>query len=217
MARASEGLTRPCLLVLVVAATLFLAPDESTAGSLCWSGKPLPECRTFLITELGVYYRLDEDPTQASDNPVYFTLDLGVMKNVSPVAAMGVTAFGGSGEGHARVGARFRYRRWLSHDTSVDIAPGLLFYGSEDGGYTHQAPGLILGTTWNWRDWVAVGLEVEHSRYEIEGYTPGESASPEKTSDTTWRVGGKLGSAPGVVGTAALVGFFLYLVSTIEN
>ena len=203
--------------VLLGAAWTLAGAGMAFGGDLCWSGKPMPECRTFLITELGVYARLDDDPTQASDNPVYFTLDLGAMKNVSPVAAVGLTAFGGSGDGHARVGARFRYRRWLSPHTSVDLAPGLLFYGSEDGGYTHQAPGLILGTTLNWRDWVALGVEVEHSRYRIEGYTPGEIAAPETLSDTTWRAGGKLGSAPGVVGTAVLVGFFVYLVSTIEN
>lgn len=203
--------------VVVGTALALPASGTASAGSLCWSGKPMPECRTFLITELGVYARLDDDPTQASDNPVYFTLDLGIMKNVSDRHAVGLTAFGGSGDGHARVGTRFRYRRWLSRYTSVDVAPGLLFYGSEDGGYTHQAPGVILGTTVNWRDWVALGFEVEHSRYRIEGYMPGETAAPEEVSDTTWRAGGKLGSAPGVVGTAILVGFFVYLVSNLEN
>lgn len=206
------------LLTAALLATALIHAGTGTAlASLCWRGKPLPECRTFVLTELGVYGRLDEDPTHAADNPVYFTLDLGLVKNVSPTAAMGLTAYGGAGDSHARVGARFRYRRWLSRDTSVDFAPGVIVYGSEDGGYTHQAPGFVLGATWNWRDWVALGLEVEHSRYEIEGYTPGELASPEKITDTTWCVGGKLGSVPGVVGTAVLVGFFVYLVSTLEN
>jgi hypothetical protein len=36
-------------------------------------------------------------------------------------------------------------------------------------------------------------------------------------SDTTWRVGGKLGSAPGLAGTAALLGFWIYLLATIED
>ena len=187
------------------------------ASSLCWSGKPMPECRTFLVTELGVYGRLDEDPTMAANNALFLSLDLGLMKNISPTTAVGFTAYGGSGDAHARVGVRFRYRRWLSRNTSLDLAPGVIVYGSEDGGYTHQVPGAILGATWNWRDWVAIGVEVEHSRYEIEGYTPGEFASPQKVSDTTWRLGGKLGSAPGVLGTAAVVGFFIYLVSTLEN
>lgn len=202
---------------LFAAALLPAGPGTASAGSLCWRGKPLPDCRTFLVTELGVYARLDEDPTQAADNPVYFTLDLGLVKNVSPTTGLGLTAYGATGDSHARVGARFRYRRWLSRDISVDVAPGVIVYGSEDGGYTHQAPGFVLGATCNWRDWVALGLEVEHSRYEIEGYTPGEFTAPEKISDTTWRLGGKLGSAPGVLGTAVLVGFFAYIVSTLEN
>lgn len=210
-------MSRVRLIAALLAAALVHAPSDAASASLCWRGKPMPECRTFLVTELGVYGRLDDDPTQAADNPVYFTLDLGVMKNVSPVSAVGVTAYGGAGDSHARIGARFRYRRWLSRNTSVDLAPGVIAYGSEDGGYTHQAPGFVFGATWNWRDWVALGLEVEHSRYRIEGYTPGELASPEKISDTTWRAGGKLGSAPGVLGTAALVGFFAYLLSQIEN
>lgn len=206
------------LIAVLLAAVLIQTPTHTASASgPCWRGKPLPECRTFLVTELGVYARLDDDPTGATDNPVYFTLDVGLMKNVSPTTALGFTAYGGTGDSHARVGARFRYRRWLSRDFSLDVAPGVIVYGSEDGGYTHQAPGLVLGTSLNWRDWVALGLEVEHSRYEIEGYTPGEFAAPEKASDTTWRVGGKLGSAPGVLGTAVLVGFFVYLVSTLEN
>jgi hypothetical protein len=202
---------------LLAAALLPAGPAPASASSLCWRGKPLPECRTFLVTELGVYARLDEDPTQAADNPVYFTLDLGLVKNVSPTTGIGLTAYGGAGDSHARVGARVRYRRWLSRDLSLDLAPGVIVYGSEDGGYTHRAPGFVLGATWNWRDWVALGLEVEHNRYEIVGYTPGEFAAPQRVSDTTWRAGGKLGSAPGVLGTAVLVGFFVYLVSTLEN
>jgi opacity protein-like surface antigen len=202
--------------VLVAAAVMATSP-LATAGPLCWRGKPLPDCETFVLTELGVYARLDDDATNAADNPLYFTLDLGLMKNIAPVAAVGLTAYGSAGDSHARVGARLRYRRWLSRDTSVDLAPGVIVYGSEDGGYTHQAPGFVLGTSLNWRDWVALGLEVEHSRYRIVGYTPGPFAAPERVSDTTWRLGGKLGSAPGVVGTAAIVGFFVYLVTSIEN
>jgi hypothetical protein len=205
------------LIFVLFAAWTLAAWPPACAGSLCWSGKPMPECRTFLVTELGVYGRLDEDPTMAANNTLFLSLDLGLMKNISTKAAVGFTAYGGSGDAHARVGVRFRYRRWLSRHTSLDFAPGLILYGSEDGGYTHQAPGAVLGATWNWRDWVAVGVEVEHSRYEIEGYIPGEFAAPRNVSDTTWRLGGKLGSAPGVLGTAAVVGFFIYLVSTLEN
>ena len=200
---------------LIGAAWLLLIASQASAG-VCWRGKPFPECHTFILTDLGVYARLDDDPTQAANQSIFFTLDLGLMKNVSPTTSIGGTFYGGSGDSHARVGGRFRYRRWLSRNFAFDVAPGLIVYGSEDGGYTHQFPGLVLGTSLNWRDWVALGLEVEHSRYRIEGFTPVENVS-DHLSDTTWRLGGKLGSAPGLLGTAALVGFFIILVSNIEN
>ena len=112
------------------------------------------------------------------------------------------------------MGVRGRYRRWLSRNTSVDVVPGVIVYGSEDGGYQYQAPGAILGVTLNYRDWVALAVEVEHDRFD-RGYTYPGDLRPEKISDTTWRAGGKLGSGLGVLGAAALVAGFLYIIAAI--
>jgi len=176
--------------------------------SLCWRGHPLTECGAFVITELGAYARIDDDPTHASEGPLYFTLDVGPMWNRTPRNAVGLTAYLATGDAHARLGARVRYRRWISRTISVDVAPGVILYGSEDGGYTYQAPGFVGALSLSVGDLVGVALEMEHS-----GYRPYSLAIPLVGSDTTWRVGGKLGSGLGVLGTAALVGFVVYVVA----
>ena len=182
--------------------------DTRPAHTLCWRGHPLPECRAFIITEFGVYSRLDHDPTLASDSPLYFTLDVGPVWNRTRDAA-GLTAYLATGSDHARVGARVRYRRWLSRHTSVDFAPGIIFYGSEDGGYTYKAPGLVAGLSLNAGDLFGVGLEMENSRYTA--YSP---TAPQVGSDTTWRAGAKLGSGLGVLGALALVGLAIVVVAS---
>jgi len=182
--------------------------DTRPTHSLCWRGHPLPECRAFVLTEFGVYSRIDHDPTHASDSPHYFTLDVGPVWNRTTRDALGLTAYLASGDAHARVGARLRYRRWLSRNTSVDVAPGIILYGSEDGGYMYQEPGFVAGLSLNAGDLVGIGLEVEHSSYKP--YSP---AIPQVGSDTTWRAGAKLGSGLGVLGALALVGFVVYVIA----
>jgi len=206
-----------------LAISLLLAPGPADAAvaedareseetrpthSLCWRGHPLPECRAFVLTEFGVYSRLDHDPTYASDGRLYFTLDVGPVWNRTTGDAAGLTAYLATGADHARVGARLRYRRWLSRHTSVDFAPGVIFYGSEDGGYQYKAPGFVAGLSLNAGDLFGVGLEMENSRY-----TPYTSTFPQIGSDTTWRAGAKLGSGLGVLGALALVGFVVYVVA----
>jgi len=164
--------------------------------SLCWRGHPLPECRAFVLTEFGVYSRIDHDPTHASDSPHYFTLDVGPVWNRTTRDALGLTAYLASGD------------RWLSRNTSVDVAPGIILYGSEDGGYQYKAPGIVAGLSLNAGDLFGVGLEMEHSRY-----TPYSPTFPQVGSDTTWRAGAKLGSGLGVLGALALVGLVIYVVA----
>jgi len=199
-------------LALVLAPPVWGASSEEE-HSLCWRGKPRPYCKGFILTDIGLQARLDDDPTGSVESPLHLSLDFGYAHNVSERAAVGGTAYIATGEQHFRVGVRGRYRRWLSKDVSVDLIPGLLVYGSEDNGYDYQEPGIIGSVTLGWRDWVGVTVEAEHSRYKFG--SPGFN-KPDIT-DTTWRVGGKLGSAPGLLGTAALLGLYIYFLATFED
>jgi len=199
-------LALPWALVLAVPASAA----EPEKHGVCWRGKPAPECQGFVITDFGLLRRLDEDPTGGIDD-FHVSLDVGYARNVSAKAAVGGTIYLGTGSDHARVGVRGRYRRWLSRDWAVDASPGLLVYGSEDGAYECQAPGIIVGVTIGWKDLVGWTVEGEHSRYENPIHDPDQ---PAKLSDTTWRTGLKLGAAPGVLGTLAIVTLVVLVVAS---
>jgi len=205
-----------CGCVLAALALTASAVEAQGEHSLCWRGKPLPECRTFILTELGVYRRLDPDPTHAQDGPLSVSLDVGAAHNVSERVAVGLTGYLATGDSHARVGARLRLRRWLARRVALDVSPGLIVYGSEDGGYGYRAPGVIAGASLNAGDLVALGLEAEYSRYEPQFfYAPGLLNQP--IHDLSWRAGGRLGSALGVVGSLVVVGLGLYLVTALAD
>ncbi len=127
------------------------------------------------------------------------------MKNVSDRAAVGATAYGLAGSDHARTGIRGRYRHWISRESSLDFAPGVLLGGGEDSGLKFQSPGFVGAVILNQGDWVAVTVEGEYSRFRSYGYA-GSGIASQKASDMTWRAGAKLGSAPGTIGAILLVG-----------
>src|SRR5678816_3906450 len=90
--------------VLGIALALSPPParaDDETQGAdqttvkhdVCWRGRPLPDCRFFILTEFGVYVRLDDDPTRQSGDRGFITLDVGPMRNRTPKDAVGGTVY----------------------------------------------------------------------------------------------------------------------------
>jgi hypothetical protein len=182
---------------------LMLSPSPADAEdkpghALCWRGKP--ECGSFIITEMGTLYRLDDYPFPVDIDHLAFSFDVGWMKNLDRRRAVGVTGYALVNDDFTRFGIRPRYRRWLSQHTSLDISPGILLAG-EDPDITYDPPGFILGVTANAEDLIAVTVETEYSRYSTYDVFTGESGAP---TDWTVRGGAKLGSGLGVVGTAVL-------------
>jgi len=187
------------------------APAQDKPGhGLCWRGKP--ECGSFVITEMGALYRLDDYPFQGDPSRIYLTFDAGFMKNLSKRHAVGLTGYALAGGDISRLGIRPRYRRWLSHNSSVDISPGILVSG-EDPAFDYDAPGFVFGASLNEGDLVALTLETEYARYREYGDPPNVSQYQSR-SDWTIRGGAKLGSALGLAGTAALFALFIYVAST---
>ena len=197
------------LILVVMAACPATAGAAENEHAICWRGKPAPECRGFVVTDFGLQRRLDDDPTGSTD-PFHASLDVGYAHNTSAHDAFGGTIYLGTGVDHARVGVRGRFRRWLSREFAIDISPGVLIYGSEDNGYDYKAPGALVTAGIGWKDLVGFTLEAEHARYE----DPAQGLNrPARVSDTTWRAGLKLGSAPGVIGTIAIVALFAAAVA----
>jgi hypothetical protein len=188
------------------------APSEHKPGhALCWRGKP--ECGSFVITEMGVLYRMDEYDFPGMDWRVVLTFDAGYMKNLSTKGAVGVTGYALVNDDITRLGIRPRYRRWLSHDTSIDISPGILLSG-EDAAIDYDPPGFVLGVTGNMKDLIALTLETEYSRYRDYGTAPGE-VGYQTHSDWTIRGGAKLGSGIGLAGAAAFLGLLILVAANV--
>jgi len=185
------------------------APPTKPSHALCWRGKPLPECRSFLITEMGVLARLDHASSEP-DSRIVVMFDLGWMKNVSRREAIGFSGYALSGD-TSRLGLRGRYRRWLSRHTAIDISPGILLSG-ENSAIDYDPPGFVVGASANLGDLIALTLEAEWSHYR--DYGSGLSTSYDTRSEVSWRGGAKLGSALGVAGSAVLFGLLIYIVST---
>lgn len=183
---------------------------EKPAHALCWRGKPLAECRSFLITEMGLLVQMNRNTSNLYAESVVLTFDLGWMKNVKPREAIGFSGYALAGD-VSRLGIRGRYRRWLTRHTAIDVSPGILLSG-ENTVTNFQAPGFVLGTTANLGDLIALTLEAEWSQYR--DYGSGLTTTYGTGSDVTWRGGAKLGSALGVAGTAALFALVFYLAST---
>ncbi len=191
------------------AAKIPAASERKPGHSLCWRGRP--ECGSFVVTELGALYRLDEYDYPGMDWRVVLTFDAGYMKNLSLKDAVGVTGYALLNDDITRLGIRPRYRRWLSHDTSIDISPGILLSG-EDAAIDYDPPGFVLGVTGNLRDLLALTVETEYSRYRDYGGGPGVDYQTQ--SDWTIRGGAKLGSGLGLAGAAAYLGLLIAVLAS---
>ena len=191
------------------------APSERKPGhALCWRGKP--ECGSFIITEMGVLYRLDDYPFPGDPSRINLSFDAGWMKNLSKRDAVGLTGYALTDGDMTRLGIRPRYRRWLSHGSSIDISPGVLLSG-EDPAIDYDPPGFVLAASLNEGDLVALTLETEYARYRDYADTGGPgSTSYQNREDWTIRGGAKLGSGLGLAGTAALLALAIYVASTLD-
>lgn len=183
-------------------------------AELLFRGRPLPACRSFLITEFGLNRVLTGGPRDAE--PWCVTGEFGLMGNVSPRDALGGTLLVEFDDNGNRVGLKARHRRWLAgpggqaRQMSVEVSGGLFFKGSDryDDFYETcadgrertcwrermiQYPSPVTAVQFNLADWVSLASQIEWIRLDH-----GES---------TWAAyaGIRLGSYAGVVGSLGAV------------
>ncbi len=139
-----------------------LAP---TQAQFRWNPKPLPACRTFPITEIGLNYRVSSD--QATDQQLYITSDLGFMRNLNPRYALGASNFVGFGDdSEFRGGLKPRMRRWFTNGTRIDVSPGILLW---DSIWRFSRPGFTGSVDLKFSKTVSAGLTmffIRRSSYE---------------------------------------------------
>jgi hypothetical protein len=177
---------------------------EPSSAGVGRQGRPLPDQRAFTITEVGAYRLLDEDPISGGGD-LEFVCDVGRMWNVSPKHALGGTVFAELGGNHQRGGARMRWRYWLARRVSTDLTGGFVLLMREGSSADVDLPIPMLGASINLTDLLSVSVGVERGRYEHwESIGPG-AFDRRRFTDWNWRVGGSVGSAPGMVGTGLFI------------
>ena len=186
-------------------------PAASTSSEFCFRGAPLPRCRWFAITEVGVAWLgvgTQPDPVFAdSRRRVAATWNLGLMYNLGPRTALGgALLFSDLDADESRVGVQVRYRRWLGSTTGLEGAVGLLVEANDVQSHFRIAPelpGLTGEVRLEWRDLVGVQLRVDRLR-----------AGPQQITDL-W-VGGRAGGGVGRVGLIILAAVTLIGVAALD-
>lgn len=176
--------------------------------SFAFQGGDKTYCNSFLILEAGWLASL-KDPN--GDGSV-LSGDLGFMTNVGSRSAIGGSAFAENGSGADRRGIRLRYRRWITHRTSLELSPGIIVNGNEQV----RPPGFVGAVALNGGDLASLVLEGEVARYQSYGYYYDGAGNFVSTSTrrtgTALRVGVRGGSYVGagaVVISAVLLAIFV--------
>ena len=175
--------------------------------SFAFQGGDRTVCASFLLTEVGVLYRLGGggDATALGD--------IGWMKNVGEKSAWGASVFGESESDRGRAGLRARYRRWLGPRTSVELSPGVVLLGNDE----FVGPGLIGLAALNLGDVISVVGEGEIDRVRVadSGALAGERTR--YGTDHSFRVGVRGGSFVSVGVTMGLAVIVLVFLASIHS
>ena len=142
MARSSLAfLTTASVYLASIAGAQAVAHDSTREAPAlrCYRGRPTPACRTFVLTEIGVFKSLattsaayarfptDSMGYRVKDFGDHATAEFGVMRNRGLHSAIGATLLLGVDGNGARYGGRIRYRRWLTADgLSMDLSTGII-------------------------------------------------------------------------------------------
>ncbi len=217
--------------VLVILNSSALAQTEFS-----FSPQPLPGCRAFAVTELGLGYRLTPLPrtkhitvytdetgtdTSTSYEPAHgsrllVTADFGMMWNLNENYALGGSCFL-SLSPRFRSGARLRIRRWLSARSSLDFLPGVVLERSS--GY-HSSPGFTGSIDLKIEEWLALMMTVEYfrgqrheSRWSYDQWVT--HTTRESEDDIGVYLGARSGSYPGAVAAGATFAFIGLLTAAL--
>jgi len=203
-------------------------------SSFCFQARSAAQCRTFLVTEFGAYYRLDEPYGQ--ERRYLLTGDLGVMVNVGDRDAVGVSGYLSAhgavqypGEFFPDIGGGItaRYRRRLGTDWRVDLSAGMPIPGGDRVLGTVRFPSAVLELKGTWRDYFGAAVRWEPTRYEYQTAANAGFPTTNPLSVFTYAPasiiltehqlygGAEIGRLPGAITT--VVGWALILVGWAAN
>lgn len=185
---------------------LILANVASKADDCKWyHGRPLPECRNFLLIETDWHMRFSDYNVRSDKADFLFSAELGFMHNFTTRSSLGLTLYGSGDDDAGQFGLRARYRFWINRIMSLDISPGVLFAGS-DNYMNPQYPGFIGSIALGFNDILAISLLVQVISFENLGYSVDLPYTEEdkfifleEGTQTSWYVGIRGGSLTAAV------------------
>ncbi|PWB71886.1 hypothetical protein C3F09_07295 [candidate division GN15 bacterium] len=188
--------------VLIIAACLLpvFASAVEHGKSIVWRAAPLP-AKHFVISEFGYSFRLSQSsaPRYGGNRQFHLQWEYGLMKNIKPGWAVGVTGYYSADDDGSRLAAKLRGRVWLNRHTSVDLGAGPIIQTFSS--LIDSAPGLVAGISLNRSDLISVGVTLEMIPWEEPLFTGGYTGPPtyRKGTETTMYIGAKFGSYPGAI------------------
>lgn len=183
-------------------AILCLVPPAAEGkGSLfAWRGEPLPT-KSFRITEFGYSVRLAQSnaPRYGGNRDFHLQWEFGLMQNIKPKWALGLTAYYSADDEGSRYGVKLRGRRWLNRNTSIDFGAGPILRTLLS--QIDHAPGLVAGVALNRSDLVSATLTLEMIPWKEPLFSGSYTGPPayRKGTETTVYTGLRLGSYPGTI------------------
>ena len=193
------------------AGLLLLLVSSAQSGPLCFRGRP--ECQNFLLTEFAVQGRIGGNTNTEGVNDfiekVYYTMDLGMMHNLNKRYALGGTLYMGvdarfGNGGFWAMGLKPRLRYWLNPNLGLDVAPGLLLTDSEE---SDKTPSFTGSVSLSYKDLIALTTSFEVIRRDIYTYNFPNPPLVHRENLTSWYLGAKAESLPGIVTGVIGAGF----------
>ena len=193
---------------IMVAAFAMLLPSSSLFAGPSLHARPLPDRRSFFVTNIGYDYRVTKPATVSSRYLTYIgtqqatqpsgrhmvSTELGIMHNLNPRYAVGFSQHLKWGFDNVHAGLSVRGRRWLDQEKSIDVTAGALLWGTNGDQYAY--PGFLGTASMNFNDWENVRLTITAQPIRFD------STSPKQTEFGT-HLGYQIGGKPGLVTTVA--------------
>jgi hypothetical protein len=192
----------------------------SDAYPAVWSlrGHPKAVQEWFPVLQAGTLFKLSPNQVPGDRADAIITIDAGAMKNVGQRTALGGSAYFGLDPDQTRLGAKARFRYWISRSLAIDVAPGFIAGGTGvDYGRSYSYPGFVGELSFSMGDWMVVTGQVEtrsvtetqNAAFDSGGTLRSVSQPPQEDSFTSWSLGAKFGGAfsvPGLLLSAFIVG-----------
>ncbi len=147
----------------------------------------------FLVSDVGVAWRLNDGREEGDDDHAYRTLEFGLMR-YSEGARLGFGLFAGFAPDRERIGIEGMIRTRYTRSTSLQISYGLLLDG-DNTSVNVDFPGATLQVELRYLDLLSASIRGEAVRIE----TP-----KSRQTDVAWFLGVKAGSYAGL-GAAVLL------------